>query len=73
MRVFSWCLTNQHDLCKREYQRWVMVPNRKRGEPPNKIEWLDEWVHCECRKRSCPCYVKPADRVKKKKPRRRKK
>lgn len=72
MAVFGWCQTNQHGICKREYQKWVMVPNRKRGQPPNKIEYLDEWVRCECLKRSCACYVKPADREKKKARRRKK-
>lgn len=64
MAVFGWCLAGQHSQCKREFQEWHMAPNKKRGEPPFKIVLGDEFVRCECLTRSCACYVKPADRTK---------
>lgn len=70
MSVFDWCLTGKHDECHRKYQRFIIEPNRKRGEPPTKVVLLDEWVYCGCLKRGCECYVKPADRPKTKKTRR---
>lgn len=72
MTVFGWCQSGQHNKCKQTFQAFVIVPNRKRGEPSTKIEWLDKWVTCSCLVRRCPCYIKPADRVKTRKPRRKK-
>ena len=67
MSVFNWCVVGQHDQCKRSYQRHIIDPRN------NSVVWLDEEVHCQCRKRGCDCYIKPADRAKpKRKPRKRK-
>lgn len=64
----SWCYLGQHDKCPREWERWIIDPKT------NKPVMLNETYRCDCKKRGCKCYVKPADRPKTRKrtPRRKK-
>jgi hypothetical protein len=63
MTIFGWCNDGKHSECIRTYQRLSIDPKS------NKVVLLDEWRKCECPKRGCKCYVKPADRTKKRKKR----
>ena len=62
--MFSWCKENRHDLCIREYERFVIDPKT------NKVVWLGETRMCECPKRGCKCYVPAKERGKAKKTKR---
>lgn len=65
---FSWCgLENRHEHCIREYRVFYIDPRT------NKPVYTGDVRSCECRKRGCKCYVKPADRDKPVKKRARKK
>lgn len=66
--MFDWCNSEQHDICSREYKVFIV------DVKTNKVSYTGEVKKCDCKKRGCPCYVKPADRqpVKKAAKRRRK-
>jgi hypothetical protein len=62
--MLDWCARGQHDICRRSVQRFLVDPKS------NAVVWLEDWLTCNCRKRGCKCYTKPADRPKTKKRRR---
>jgi len=55
----GWCETGHHSLCRREYDIFFI-------DPKGKIVYTGAKRVCECPKRSCKCYVKVAERTKKK-------
>jgi hypothetical protein len=57
--IFDWCNANQHDQCRQSIQKFTIDPKK------NTVIWLDEFIHCECKKRGCKCYVPVKDRTKK--------
>lgn len=65
MAIFSWCLENRHKACKSEFEQFYI-------DTKGKVVETGVTIKCECKKRGCPCYVKPADRPKKTKTRRKK-
>lgn len=69
MSVSDWCFSGDHENCHRESQRFIF--EQRKGK--SVLVWLDEWIKCECKKRGCKCYVKPAERTKKKTTRRKRK
>jgi hypothetical protein len=68
MSTFGWCQANQHDICRRKYQRFVFDVRRGKSI----LVYLDEWRECQCKKRGCPCYVPAKSRNKSGKKRKRK-
>lgn len=64
--MFDWCYQGFHDLCRREYQVFTVDPKT------NKVILTGEVKTCQCKKRGCKCYIKPAERTKKRRAPRRK-
>lgn len=59
--MFAWCFEGRHKECHREFEKFYIDPKT------NKPVMTGVIIRCQCRKRGCSCYIKPAERPKPKK------
>lgn len=65
MSLFDACAHDMHAKCNREFKQFYI------DHKTNKPVYTGSVIKCECKKRGCKCYVKPAERASKTNTRRR--